>query len=99
MKIQRAYRQQGLVIVGISVNEKGTQDENVGKIRWRTGQKGVDYPLLMEKPGSPAGTAFKVDAFPTLVLLDENGSELWRHVGFNPDAKRALDQELQKRLR
>lgn len=99
MKVQRTYSSQGLVIVGIAVNERGKMQDNADKIRWRTGQKGVDYPLLMEQPSRSAATAFKVEQVPTLVLLDETGREVWRAVGFNPDTKRALDQELQRRLR
>ncbi|MFT3878318.1 MAG: redoxin family protein [Gemmatales bacterium] len=99
MKVQRTYSSQGLVIVGIAVNERGKMQDNADKIRWRTGQKGVDYPLLMEQPNRSATTAFKVEQVPTLVLLDEAGREVWRGVGFNPDTKRALEQELQRRLR
>ncbi|HQR08536.1 MAG TPA: redoxin family protein [Gemmatales bacterium] len=99
MKVQRTYNSQGLVVVGIAVNERGKTQDNADKIRWRTGQKGVDYPLLMEQPSHPAATAFKVEQVPTLVLLDEAGREVWRGVGFNPDTKKALEQELQRRLR
>lgn len=99
MKLHRGYGVQGLVVVGIAINERGTPTDNAAKIRWRTGQKGVDYPLLMERPGQSVATAFKADQYPTLVLLDENGREVWRSVGYNPDTKRALEGELQKRLR
>lgn len=99
MKVQRSYKSLGLVVVGIAINERGRAEDNADKIRWRTGQKGIDYPLLMEQPGRSASQAFKVEQVPTLILLDETGKEVWRNVGFNPDTRRALEQELQKRLR
>jgi thiol-disulfide isomerase/thioredoxin len=99
MKVQRTYGQRGLVVVGIAVNERGRGEDNAAKIRWRTGQKGVDYPLFMEQPGRSAAQVFKVEQVPTLVLLDEQGREIWRNVGFNPDTRRALDQVLSSRLR
>lgn len=99
MKVQRTYSNQGLVIVGVAVNERGKMEDNAAKIRWRTGQKGVDYPLLMEQPSRSAAAAFKVEQVPTLILLDEAGREVWRNVGYNPDTRRALDQEIQSRLR
>lgn len=99
MKIQRAYSNKGLVVVGIAVDEKGKMEDAAAKIRWRTGQKGVDYPLLMEQPGQPAMQVFKCEQYPTLILFDENGRELWRRAGFNPDAKLALEQEIKRHLR
>lgn len=99
MKVQRTYKSQGLVVVGIAINERGKPEDNANMIRWRTGQKGVDYPLLMEQPGRSVGQAFKTDQVPTIILLDEAGREVWRNVGFNPDTRRALDQELQRRLK
>lgn len=99
MKIQRAYSSKGLVVVGIAVDEKGKMEDAAAKIRWRTGQKGVDYPLLMEQPGQPAMQVFKCEQYPTLILFDENGRELWRRAGFNPDTKLALEQELKRHLR
>lgn len=99
MKLYRTYGKQGLVVVGIAINERGKPEDRSATIRWRTGQKGVDYPLLMERAGYSAATVFKADQVPTLLLLDETGKEVWRSVGFNPDTKRALDEELQRRLR
>ena len=99
MKVQRTYKSQGLVVVGIAINERGKPEDNASMIRWRTGQKGVDYPLLMEQPGHSVGQAFKTEQVPTIILIDETGREVWRNVGFNPDTRRALEQELQRRLK
>lgn len=99
MKLHRSFGPQGLVVVGISVNERGKAEDNAAKIRWRAGQKGVDYPLLTEQPGRSAMKLFNAEQVPTLILLDETGKEVWRGVGFNPDTKQALEQELIRRLR
>jgi len=59
----------------------------------------MDYPLLMEQPARSAAQAFKAEQVPNLILLDESGREVWRNVGFNPDTRRALEQELKARLK
>ena len=53
----------------------------------------------MEQPGRSVGQAFKTEQVPTIILLDETGREVWRKVGFNPDTRLALEQELQRRLK
>ncbi len=98
MRLQKQYRHQGFVVVGIAVNEQGSQEARAAKIRWRTNPKGIDYPLLMEANLSTS-EAFQATEVPTLILLDERGRELWRGVGFNPTVQAQLEKELAQRLR
>lgn len=98
MKLQKQYRHQGLVVIGVAVNEQGTAQAKADKIRWRTNSKGIDYPLLMEANDSFM-KAVKAEQVPTLILVDDTGREIWRHTGFNPDVKAQLERELGSRLR
>jgi len=96
MRLQRTYSNRGLVVVGIAAREAGTPETVAATIRWRG--KSVDYPLLMEQEGKSVTATFNVQAFPTLILLDDQGREVWRGVGFSAATKRQLEAELQKRL-
>ena len=40
MKVQRTYKSQGLVVVGIAINEQGKPEENASMIRWQHRPKG-----------------------------------------------------------
>jgi hypothetical protein len=43
--------------------------------------------------------AFRVERFPTLILLDESGKEVWRGEGLSPENRKALEHEIQRRLK
>jgi thiol-disulfide isomerase/thioredoxin len=98
MKLHRTHGPRGLVVVGIAARETGTPETVAATVRWRGGKKGVDYPLLLELEGKSVLALFNVQSFPTLILLDEQGREVWRGVGLSAGTKRQLETELQKRL-
>jgi thiol-disulfide isomerase/thioredoxin len=96
--LQKQHRHQGLVVMGLAVKEEGTTEAKAAKIRWRTNPKSIDYPQLMEGKDA-ALEAFRAERYPMLILLDEQGREVWRGTGFNPDIKAQLERELTSRLR
>jgi thiol-disulfide isomerase/thioredoxin len=98
MRLQRSFGPRGLVLVGVAAREAGSPESVAATIRWRGGKKGVDYPLLMEQEGKSVLALFHAQSFPTLILLDDQGREVWRGVGLTPDNKRQLEAELQRRL-
>jgi thiol-disulfide isomerase/thioredoxin len=98
MRLHRTYGPRGLVVVGVAAREVGTPESVAALIRWRGGSKGVNYPLLFEQEGKSVLGLFNVQSFPTLILLDDQGREVWRGVGLTPSNKRQLEAELQKRL-
>ena len=49
-------------------------------------------------PSKSVGTAFEVEGYPTLVILDGKGIVQSVHVGFNPDAAEPLSKTLAKEI-
>jgi hypothetical protein len=49
-------------------------------------------------PSGSVGTAFDVEGFPTLVILDGKGIVQSAHVGYNPDAAEPLHKSLAKQI-
>lgn len=50
-------------------------------------QAGLTWPSFWDGPRGPLCDEWKVDRFPTFVLLDAAGKERWRHVGVPPEGE------------
>lgn len=97
--MQDKYGPYGLETIGISY-ESGTLPEQVRKVEEVRQRLRINYRLLLGSPAPtcPVRTQFGVTAFPTLVLLDENGRILWRTEGMTRNQVAELDAILQERL-
>ena len=49
-------------------------------------------------PSKSVGTAFELEGYPTLVILDGKGTVQSVHVGFNPEAAEPLSKTLAKEI-
>ncbi len=95
--IQERYRAYGLQVVGIAYEHEGTPEQQAQRIKGFRDRMGVNYTMLLggDMRFCPVKTQFRVEAFPTLVLLDAQGNILWRSEGLD-DAKQA---ELEGQIR
>jgi thiol-disulfide isomerase/thioredoxin len=101
VKLDQTYRLYGLEIIGIAY-EKGAPGEQVNKVREIRARYRASYTMLLGAgPSCPVKTQLRVEVFPTLVLLDENGQIVW-HSGNegigDENAKRELEVEIRRRL-
>jgi thiol-disulfide isomerase/thioredoxin len=99
--LQERYGQYGLEVVGIAY-ETGPQSEQVARVRGVRGRYHIKHPTLLGGGGScPVKTQLQVTAFPTVILLDEQGEIVWSS-GTNgiadPDTQRDLETEIRRRL-
>jgi thiol-disulfide isomerase/thioredoxin len=74
VKLQKQYRDQGLVVVGISFDDP----DDKAKVVAFTGQNQVDFPILMRKSGSLEKFADGLDrgwsgVLPTTYVIGKNG--------------------------
>jgi thiol-disulfide isomerase/thioredoxin len=96
--LHRQYGPFGLEVVGIAY-ESGTIDQQVMNVRSVRGRYGVRYPLLLGAGSNcPVRTQFDIQAFPTIVLLDENGDIVFRKEGLDQRGYYELVFEIRKRL-
>lgn len=77
VKLQKQYRDQGLVVVGISFDDP----DDKAKVVAFTGQNQVDFPILMRKGGSVEKFADGLDrnwsgVLPTSYVIGKNGKRV-----------------------
>ena len=73
------YRDKGLTIIGVHTPESDLE-RNLNDVRREVAELGVKYPVVTDNDYS-TWKAYKVEAWPTLFLLDKQGHVRWTHVG------------------
>ena len=71
--------------------EKTLADKKINLTGNPVGRIGLD-------PSKSVGTAFELEGYPTLVILDGKGIVQSVHVGFNPEAAEPLSKTLAKEI-
>jgi len=100
--LQARYKDYGLEVVGIAY-EEGHFAQQVQKIKSVRGRLAMNYLTLVGGGGAgpcPVKTNFEVSFLPTLVLLDERGTIVWRSgpEGLTDEKLRQLEMEIRLRL-
>jgi thiol-disulfide isomerase/thioredoxin len=73
------YREKGLTIIGVHTPESDLES-NVNEVRREVAGLSIKYPVVTDNDYS-TWKAYKVEAWPTLFLLDKQGRVRWTHVG------------------
>jgi len=73
------YRDKGLTIIGVHTPETDLERNEVDLKREIT-ELGIKYPVVTDNDYS-TWKAYRVEAWPTLFLLDKQGRVRWMHVG------------------
>lgn len=85
-KLHEQYGQQGLKVIGVSIDGKG----EAGQVRRYTEQAGVTYTILYD-PGDRFTSAFQTIGVPETFLIDKDGKLTYRWRGeFDPYSQQAL---------
>ena len=69
----------GLTIIGVHTPESDLE-RNVNDVRHEVEALGIKYPVVTDNDYS-TWKAYRVEAWPTLFLLDKHGRVRWMHVG------------------
>jgi thiol-disulfide isomerase/thioredoxin len=99
--LQQQYGPAGLEVVGIAYERGGSREEQAHKVNDTCKKLLVNYRQLL---GSGDNCIVKrelgITGYPTMILIDERGNILWRHVGeLESNSRDALDRILQTQLR
>ena len=73
------YREQGLTIIGVHTPELDFE-RDIDQLRREVSKLGIKYPVVTDQDYS-TWKAYRVEAWPTLFLLDKQGRVRWTHVG------------------
>ena len=98
IRLQSSYGPRGLEVIGVAC-ERGSPADSVRRVQdIRKKIPSLNYRLLLGDDGNhkPVETQFRVAAYPTLVLVDADGTILWR--GEGGDSIRELEQIIRRRL-
>jgi thiol-disulfide isomerase/thioredoxin len=97
---QAKYGYAGLEVVGIACERSGTFQQQAYNVATLCRLKQTNYRLLIAGgERNPVPEQFDIHSFPTLVLLDESGTILWRHIGaLRSDDVRWLEAQIERRL-
>jgi thiol-disulfide isomerase/thioredoxin len=97
-QLQSTYYNAGLEVVGVSCENGESAAENARRVRdARQRIPAINYRLVLaNKYGScPVQSQFHIAQYPTMVLLDSDGTILWRG---GSDRIRELEQLIRRRL-
>jgi thiol-disulfide isomerase/thioredoxin len=98
VELDQRYRPYGLDLVGIAY-ESGTREQQIAQVLSVRGRYGIRYPTLLGAGSTcPVRSQFLVQAFPTLVLVDENGEIVLRKEGLSEQDFKELEHEIYRRL-
>ena len=73
------YRDKGLTIIGVHTPESDLES-NVNDLRREVAALGIKYPVVTDNDYS-TWKEYKVEAWPTVFVLDKQGRVRWTHVG------------------
>lgn len=76
--MQARYGDQGLVVVGVNLDAR---QEDADRF---LASYPASFPLVMD-PSGMLGDRYQLQGMPSAVLLDADGHELHRHIGFRAD--------------
>lgn len=91
-ELHKRYTARGLEVVGVSVDEGGETDVKPFVAEFK-----VEYPIVLDPEGK-AASVLRTDVLPTTVLIDRNGTIVWRRVGPVPHNDEGLKQAIEKAL-
>ncbi len=89
--VQRSYRDEGLVVVGVNVDMEHEPAERFLQ------QMSPRFRIVFDPKGSLA-EVFKVKGMPASFVIDRHGKVRFRHLGFRPERAGELDAELRALL-
>jgi thiol-disulfide isomerase/thioredoxin len=98
--LHHKYGRYGLEVVGIAY-ERGALEQQIMNVRAVRSRHQFHYTVLLGsglEADCPVRDQFKVAAYPTLILLDENGQILWRSEGLQEPQRQQLENLIRQRL-
>lgn len=87
------YKDQGVNVIGISCDGP----RSIGQVNMVAQSLGVDYPILKDID-CEVMSALQLQAFPTLLILNEKREIVWMHEGFVSGDEQLIEEELSSRL-
>jgi peroxiredoxin len=88
-RAHKSFAGKPVMFVGVCSDQRS----QLSKIKSTVTQNGLTFPVALDREGRVAG-AYKVQGFPTTMLIDQNGVIRSRDTGFSPYSISKLTQEI-----
>lgn len=88
------YQDQGVSMIGISCDGP----RSISKVGLVSNSLNIDYPILKDIDCEVMNT-YQFQAFPTLIILDENDDIVWVHEGFLSGDEEIIEEAIASRLK
>jgi thiol-disulfide isomerase/thioredoxin len=92
--IHEEFSPKGVGFIGVNVDGP----RNLSKVKPFATSMGIKYPVVFD-PDQDLVNRFNINVFPTLLVLDKNGKEIFIHEGFNAGDEDLIKEELLKLLK
>ena len=91
------YREKGLAVIGVHSPEFD-DEKNLENLRREIASLGIRYPVVTDNDYK-TWTAYNVEAWPTIFLVDKQGRIRWMHVGEGhyEEAERLIQKLLEEK--
>ena len=87
------FSERGVEFIGVNVDGP----RNQSKVKPFAASVGIKYPLLLD-PDQELVNDFNVTAFPTLLVFNHKGEEVYSHEGFTPGDEVLIRKKLESLL-
>lgn len=92
-ELAEKYKVSGVNVIGVNVDGP----RNQAKIKPFTRSLNIGYAVILD-PDQEMMTDLNISVLPTLIILNSNNIEVYRHEGFQQGDEHILDQKLQELL-
>lgn len=91
-QLHEKYQSKDLMIIGVNPFDK--KSDGIGEFLSR---RNITYTVVLDDDGKVANT-YRVSAYPTMYLINQQGKIVWVEVGFGSDSANMLEQTILKYL-
>ncbi|HKJ79505.1 MAG TPA: TlpA disulfide reductase family protein, partial [Prolixibacteraceae bacterium] len=88
------FQNKGVEFIGVNVDAP----RSIAKVKPFANSMNVEYPIVLD-PDQDLVSQFNVTVFPTLLVFNQNGEEVFVHEGFNPGDDNLIGQKLSELLK
>lgn len=92
--IYKEFSEQGVEFIGINIDGP----RNQSKVKPFVQTLGIKYPIVLD-PDQDLVNDFNVTAFPTLIVINSEGKQVFVHEGFLPGDEKKINAEITKLLK
>lgn len=88
------FSQTGVEFIGVNVDAP----RSMAKVKPFATSLAIKYPIVLD-PDQDLVNQLNVNVFPTLIIFDDTGKEVFVHEGFNPGDEKLIQNKLTELLR